>query len=390
MFCRILIHLFILAAMKKHFALLSVAFLMFANSVPAQKRLIEKFLSEKSDTTRNTSFIILPAAAYAQETGLEFGAISVTSFFTDKADTSTRTSAINAIVTFTTKKQSNFVIKPDIWSPGNRYHYSGVLRYKNFPFDFYGTGDETSEINKDRLKQKIFILSADVEKLITRRIYAGINAGYENYKFTDKESGGIYETEAFEDKEGGKLAYIGISAIFDSRNTNTYTTKGSFLKLNYSYAPAISNDAFKGSMMHADFRNFMTIAPKVVLGFNATYQTIQGSKLPFYLLPQLGNDQVMRGYYTGRYRDQNLVTAHGEIRYRFMNRFGVAAFAGTGSVFKNGDFAFRKFKPNYGAGVRYFMDPARGLTLRMDYAAGEKRAGEERQKGFYFALAEAF
>jgi hypothetical protein len=40
----------------------------------------------------------------------------------------------------------------------------------------------------------------------------------------------------------------------------------------------------------------------------------------------LGNDQMMRGYYSGRYRDENLMAAQAEIRYRFMNRFGIVAF----------------------------------------------------------------
>lgn len=376
--------------MKNKILLSFLLSLLFCGNLLAQKKLIKKFLSEKADTSRKTSFIALPAAAYAQETGLEIGVLSITSFYTDKTDTVTRSSAINAIVTFTTKKQSNFVIKPDIWLPGNRYHFSGTFRYKNFPFDFYGIGDQTYQADKDHITQKLLVLSADAEKLIAKNIYAGISAGFEQYSYRDREPGGIFETGDFNDKDGGKVFYTGLSGIFDNRDVSTYTTRGNYLRLNFSVAPALIHDDFNGSRISADFRHFSRLAKKTVLGFNFNYQSVQGKNIPFYLLPQLGNDQVMRGYYTGRYRDQNLLTVHTELRWHPRTRFGAAVFAGTGTVFKNGDFNVRKLKPNYGAGLRYFLDPARGITLRMDYAVGEKRSNEPRQTGFYMALAEAF
>jgi outer membrane translocation and assembly module TamA len=98
----------------------------------------------------------------------------------------------------------------------------------------------------------------------------------------------------------------------------------------------------------------------------------------------------MRGYYSGRYRDENLMAAQAEIRYRFMNRFGIVAFAGTGKVFANGQFNSDGLKPNFGFGGRYFFDPAKGLSVRLDYGVGEKLPNEKRQAGFYIGLAEAF
>ncbi|MGV3704895.1 MAG: polymerase [Arcticibacter sp.] len=354
-------------------------------------RLIRKILSHDSDTSRKTSIIALPAAAYSQETGVEFGALSIISFYTDKADTSTRSSTINGIVTFTTKKQSNFVIKPDIWTSGNKYHIAGTLRYKKFPFDFYGTGNTTNLADKDPIEQRLIVLNTEAERKITRGFYAGFNLGFENYEYRDKTNGGIFETGGFNLTRSGKVIYLGASVILDTRNTNTYTTRGNYLRLNYSYAPDFFGaENFTGSLVKADFRNFNRLSEKLVLGFQSTFQGLYGSKLPFYLLPQLGNDQIMRGYYTGRYRDQNLITAHAELRYRFVKRFAVTAFGGTGTVFRNGSFGVDDLKPNYGAGVRYFADPGRGLTLRMDYAVGEQRRGEPRQTGFYLALAEAF
>ncbi len=355
-----------------------------------QKKILGRFLSDENDSTSKARFILLPALGYAQETGFEYGLVSLVSFYTNK-DTITRSSSMPGLIAFTTKKQSMFALKPDIWSKHNRYHYAGDLRYKNFPFKFYGVGANTLQADEQRITQKLTRVSLEAEKLMRKGSYTGITASFENHKFYNEEPGGIYETDSFiHDKDGGNVLFLGLAKIIDSRNSNVYTTKGTYIKLNYAYAPDVfGGENFSGSSVKLDFRTFKTYNPKTTLGFNLAYQTIQGSSVPFYLLPQLGNDQIMRGYYTGRYRDRNLLAAQLELKYRMIPRLGFAGFAGAGSVY-NSRIDLGNFKPTYGAGLRYFFDTIRGLSLRMDYAFGEKRAGEERQKGFYLAFGEAF
>ena len=378
--------------MKKQFSTLIILLALFATAAKGQKKWIEKLTSKEPDTTRSASLLPLPVIGYAQETGFEFGLAVLYSFYTDKKDTVTRNSSINTVATLTSKGQSNFFIKTDLWSPQNKYHYLSEIRYRNFPFDFYGTGDNTLEKDKDKLNQKLVRIQGEVEKQLAKFYYGGVNANFESYSFRDKEDGGIYTQDlAIQGKSGGKVLFLGISQILDTRNTNTYTTKGSYLKLSYAYAPDIfGNDNFTGGLFSTDFRVFRPAGRKGVVGLQVFYKTLQGSNSPFYLLPQLGNDQLMRGYYGGRYRDQNLLALQSEFRYRFIPRLGVAAFAGAGNVFQNKKFDLNTFKPSYGGGLRYFFDPERDLSVRFDYGIGEKRPGEERQKGFYISFGEAF
>src|SRR5690606_30472496 len=98
---------------------------------------------------------------------------------------------------------------------------------------------------------------------------------------------------------------------------------------------------------------------------------------------------MMRGYYTGRYRDRSLLAAQTELRYRFHPRVGVAAFVGAGSTYNDGLNSAR-FLPSVGGGLRYFFDLEHNSSIRLDYGIGEQRPGEKRQGGFYLALSEAF
>lgn len=376
---------------------LPVALLLVIMSVTpassfAQKKLIRNFFSNEADTTRAGSFLALPALGYSQETGLVFGAVSLYSFYTDRNDTLTRASRLTGVATFTTKSQSNFQLKSDIWSPGNKYHYITEFRYKNFPFNFYGTGNQTLKASEDRITQKLFRLSAGAEKQLGKITYTGLSATYDRYRFTDKAPVGVFTTNPLiVDRDGGQALFFGISQIIDNRNSNTYTTKGSYLKLTYSYAPQFFDDTdFSGGMFKADLRTFRSLSKKALLGLNGIYQTIGNGSTPFYLLPQLGNDEIMRGYYTGRFRDENLLALQAELRLRLNPKIGFVGFAGTGSVYSHGNFTAADLKPSLGAGFRYFFDVEKGLSIRMDYAYGEKRPGEERQKGFYLSLGESF
>ncbi|WP_316761809.1 BamA/TamA family outer membrane protein [Pedobacter aquatilis] len=376
--------------MKKLVILLSLS--LFSFSGWAQMKLIKKMLSNEKDTTRKASFLPIPAFGYSQETGFEFGLGAIYSYYTDRKDTITRSSNFSVNGTYSTKKTYNVALKGDAWSPGNKYHFIGDVRFKEMPFNFYGIGNTTQKTDEDKLVMNQFKMLFDAEKNLLKNAYTGVSLGFETYKFTDQVPGGIFSNNpAILDKDGGSVAYLGLSQSYDTRNSNNYPSKGFFGRVTYQYAPVFfGGDSFTGSQIKVDLRSFWSISKKVILGVQGIYYTIQSSKTPFYLLQQLGNDQIMRGYYGGRYRDENLMASQLELRYRFMNRFGIVAFAGAGKVFNNGNFDFKSLKPNYGFGGRYFFDTAKGLSVRVDYGIGEKLVNEKRQSGFYISLAEAF
>lgn len=376
--------------LKKLFALCLL--ILISGNGFSQMKLIRKMLSNEADTTRKSSFLPLPAIGYAQETGAEIGGAGMYSFYTDKKDSLIRTSRITGMITFTTKKQSNFALKSDIWTPGNKYHITSEIRYRNFPFNFYGIGNSTLELNEDPITQKLFRLNAGMEKRYAKNLYLGMSMGYNSYRFEDKVAGGIYSNDpGIRDKDGGRVFFIGITHVLDNRNTNTYTTKGSFLRVNYSYAPDFfGTDDFTGGLLRLDLRHFQSLSKKITLGLNADFQTISGNNTPFYLLPQLGSDEMMRAYYAGRFRDENLLALQGEIRLRLNPRFGIVGFAGAGNVYSKNNLKLIQLKPSIGGGFRYFFDIERGLSVRIDYAFGEQNPGEKRQQGLYLSLGEAF
>ena len=353
-------------------------------------KLIKRFVSSQKDSTRSAGFIAVPAVGYAQETGLEFGIAGVYNFYLNKTDTAIRTSNITFIGTFTTQRQTNLKLESDIWTTDNQYHYTGELRFRNFPFHFFGIGNLTNESDKDVLLMQLVRLRFEGERRLAPNYYTGINLIYERFRFSDREPDGIFQRIPPYGQAGGNHLLIGVSQLYDTRDLNTYTTRGVYGRIKYAYSPGFGGHThFKGSLIDVDLRAFYPLAKKLVFGINGHYKTVAGPRVPFYVFRELGGDMMMRGYYTGRYRDRSLIAAQSELRYRFHPRIGITAFAGTGSTYHDG-WKNARFVPSYGGGLRYFFDLEHNSSVRLDYGVGEQRPGEKRQGGFYLSLSEAF
>lgn len=372
-----------------------IAFLCSKSQALAQKKilkskLVQSLISKDTDSTKSASFIALPVLAYSPETGLEYGAWGNYIFVSEKSDSLVRSSSIGLITSFTTKKQANIKFDLNYWAPENKYHYIALVGYRNFPFNFYGIGDQTLNSDKILLTQKLLRINLEGEKLISKYYYAGLNAKFESFEYKSTSDNQVIDLESLYGSVGGKYLAIGISQAYDSRNSNTNTTKGLYARLKYSYAPNLwGAENFKGSLISLDLRSFFPLNKKLVIGLNSIFQSAISEKVPFYIMPQLGNDEMMRGYYQGRYRDKNLLTLQSELRYQIHPRIGLAAFAATGTVYHKG-IDLSRLKYSLGSGVRYFFNIEHGANIRFDYAIGEKAHGEQRQSGFYIALGQAF
>ncbi|MDB5000742.1 MAG: hypothetical protein JWR76_1819 [Mucilaginibacter sp.] len=378
--------------MKKLFLILLL--IVVFQPVFAQRHLLPKFVRKmifEKDSSKKASFVLLPVLSSAPETGLELGGSALYSFYTDTISPNTRISNIFAYGTLTTKGQSRINLSTNYWLPQNKYHYTASIGYINFPFDFYGVGNNTHKVDADRLGQKRVRVTFIGEKKFGNNVYIGVVAGGYDYRFNDANTTGIFNTDpTIEGRHGGAFLYAGPSLVFDNRNNNTYTTKGihitSYLNL---MKGVFSNNNYSGGLFNLEYAQYFKLDRHFVLAFDVQEQSLTGSQSPFYLLPALGSDEMMRGYYNGRFRDRNLLAGQTELRYRLSDRIGVVGFLGTGQVF-NKTFSLNEFKPNYGGGLRYFFDTEKGLSIRVDYGVGEKRPGESRQSGVYIGLGEAF
>jgi hypothetical protein len=380
--------------MKRVFTTLTLLFLLIQAHAQVSSifRFIKRMYFDK-DSTRKSSFVVLPILTSAPETGFEIGGAGLYSFYSDTARANkTKVSDIYPYVSITTKGQTHFSVSTSYWTPKNLANYTGAISYINYPFNFYGIGNNTRKADAEDAVEKRFKLNLGSTWLFTKNFYAGVVAGGYSYKYTNiiLDNTHFSGEPAIENINGGTGMLVGPSLLFDSRDNNTYTTRGAIITAYYNAMHGISsNNGYTGGFLNIEYSQFFSLSKKLILGIDIQEQSLTGGLSPFYLLPSLGSDEMMRGYYNGRYRDRNFIAGQTELRYRISDRFGVVGFLGTGEV-AHTMFSINSLKPDYGGGVRYFFDTEKGLSIRADYGVGEKVAGEPRQSGFYIGLGQAF
>jgi outer membrane translocation and assembly module TamA len=115
-----------------------------------------------------------------------------------------------------------------------------------------------------------------------------------------------------------------------------------------------------------------------------------GGEVPFNQLSQMGGENMMRGYFRGRFRDENQIAAQMEYRLLplklgFSDRIGATVFAGAGDVFSSWDeLQIEDIKWSAGVGARFLLFQQKDVYLRFDYAFTPDGTG------FYIGVGEAF
>lgn len=363
--------------------------LLYAQQQNLIQRLAHKFIYSEADSSRSASLIVIPTLGYSQESGLEYGLGGTYSFYIDKGDRLNKSSNITMSASLTTKKQKNIKVESDLWTRNNDYHIITELRYRDWPFDFYGLGMDTWKANEDRIDQKMIRIKAEVEKKVFPKIYFGLGLNYEYFKYRDLEPLGVFDKTDITGKEGGQYLAVGPSLLLDYRNTNTYTTEGFYIRGKVGYAPKLwGEEDFSGGLYELDARHFLPLTSNIAVASQVLYKATSSKRTPYYVFRQLGGDMSMRGYYLGRYVDKNYVAGQVESRFRIHPRIGFTLFGATGTTFSKEHDS--RWIASVGGGLRYFYSLEHKNTIRIDYAIGEKRPGEGRQKGIYLSINEAF
>lgn len=188
--------------------------------------------------------------------------------------------------------------------------------------------------------------------------------------------------------EGQKPHYFftGLSGTvqYDSRDFIPTPTRGFFAMLKATLYPEFLSTYHRTLFsLTAQFNAYHALGKTTVVACD-----LQGifnpPATPWVLREELGRGSSRwRGYYAGRYIDNNLLTAQIEIRQHIFWRIGAVAWAGGGYIFPS----FKAFNPkefmyNYGLGLRFEIKHR--VNMRIDCGFGQKTYG------FSLQMTEAF
>ncbi len=250
-----------------------------------------------------------------------------------------------------------------------RIGYKGY--YSSAPVDFWGVGYENAEnsLNRTEYDRKKLYLQGEAVKYFSPKFYAGPSFSWDWINW--------------ENLAGAKTGAFGYGAVgvYDTRDNSVSPQNGIYMKIRQRNYTDFDSKPFYISILQFDA--YSHVWDGGVLAFDLMGEFSYGN-VPWTLLPAIGGTERMRGYYRGRYRDNNAVSVQVELRQHIWEMISGAAWIGGADVWgKASSFNLRHTLPNAGAGVRLKL--AAGILLRFDYGFG--KGG---QNGFVLGLNEAF
>jgi outer membrane protein assembly factor BamA len=366
--------------MKSFSILIALIFLSTLSAVANQRVLGAQDTIHSVDTNKNY-FIALPILFYGEETNWGLG---VTSGYYLTKGGAKKPSNIQGALIYTLKNQVSLTLLPKFYTNNRDFYYSGHLKANYYPDKFFGIGRNTPDSLAENYISKDVSLLFQRQRVMFDVIMVGIQGQWGYYQSSDFKLGGQLITDSIAGTRSFFTSGLGILFTWDNRDNFFYPTQGEFYKLSLLVNSKIFGSGVEFSRFTLDFRNFYPLFRGHIISFQL-FGDITWGDTPFQLLPSMGGNEILRGYYKGRYRDNNLISAQIEYRFPIYRWLKGSMFGATGDVSNEiDDFSFKDLKYSYGAGLRARVNPA-NIHLRFDVGFTQ-----ERKPAFYFTASEAF
>lgn len=332
------------------------------------------------------TLVPLPVVFYQPETGTGFGALANYYFRPGGQLASAPASDIGGLAIYTTKKQIITSLATHLYLSGGSLRLVGSVLFTKFPSKFWGIGNETPDDAEEDYTPLTFAAIAEVQRQVLRGWFVGGRLQVARRTLRELSDSGQLVTGTVPGSSDGTDVEGTLLLTHDARDNTIYPTHGRLYQANLLGAATGLGSDFGYGGARVDLREYLSPARRHVLALRALGEARTGTP-PFDLLPQLGGDILLRGYYQGRFRDKVLVAFQSEYRLPVVWRIGVVAFAEAGQVAPRvDDLRLKAFKASVGGGLRFLLAPREGLNIRADYGYGlDVKSG-----GFYLAIGEAF
>jgi outer membrane protein assembly factor BamA len=238
--------------------------------------------------------------------------------------------------------------------------------YRNYPsLNYYGPGPDSKKSGRTdyRLEDTNYSFAAGVQPL--RRLKIGVTGGYLQVNvgpgtdsryasteavYTESQAPGIDRQSNF--LRGGPFIQ------FDYRDRPGLPRRGGNYLVSYIYYDDRKLGRFTHRELNAEAQQYIpffnekrviALRAKTELNYRNTNQVI-----PFFLQPDLGGSDDLRGFRPFRFYDNNMMVMNAEYRWEVMTGFDMAVFADAGKVFhRHAQLNFANLETSFGFGLRF-------------------------------------
>ena len=363
------------------------------------KRYYRQLRKDSIRAHKNIWWSVLGGPSYTPEASFGVGGAVLASFRMNKQDTISQRSFLPAGLTLSINGTIVVAGAGTFFFNENRFRIYMNYGYRNEPSHYYGKGFEKAENlergdSTTRFHRSYFQLYPRFVWEVRPHFYLGGLFDLNYTKVSDVNP--VMEEDPYFQQFKRKYFNVGIGGLiqYDTRDDVATPTRGMLLGANFKLFGKYWGGAYNYEIIELEYRQFKNVfRPRSTLAWIAKSQIGLGD-IPFTELPTFGSPFDLRGYYMGKYRDKSM--AYGIVEYRhmfgspakyksgnFWAKCGFVAWVGTGTIGET-PFDWNKWKLNFGAGLRFQMQP--GKNFRLDVGKEPGQPGMQ----VYMNMTEAF
>ena len=363
------------------------------------KRYYRQLRKDSIRAHKNIWWSVLGGPSYTPEASFGVGGAVLARFRMNKQDTISQRSFLPAGLNLSINGTIVVAGAGTFFFNENRFRIYMNYGYRNEPSHYYGKGFEKAENlergdSTTRFHRSYFQLYPRFVWEVRPHFYLGGLFDLNYTKVSDVNP--VMEEDPYFQQFKRKYFNVGIGGLiqYDTRDDVATPTRGMLLGANFKLFGKYLGGAYNYEIIELEYRQFKNVfRPRSTLAWIAKSQIGLGD-IPFTELPTFGSPFDLRGYYMGKYRDKSM--AYGIVEYRhmfgspakyksgnFWAKCGFVAWVGTGTIGET-PFDWNKWKLNFGAGLRFQMQP--GKNFRLDVGKEPGQPGMQ----VYMNMTEAF
>jgi len=321
----------------------------------------------------------LPALAYAEETGLQYGAL-VMMFFKPIGPRDPGSQADFAVI-FTTKNQKRVVLSPQIALWNGKLRFEPELQYRDWPGFYWGSGNTPTDsslsynMTQWQLEGDLQAVLEDfswLPQLVQKHVELGFEYDFEKNRTKFNPHPALDSTwtsnpyPTASTSLGGNRMGLGWNVKWDSRDHDNWPRHGSMAWVRQVYFSKALGSDWDFMNTKVDLRTFLPTPLGGAWGMCAYWEGVRGD-VPFDRLSQPDGTYHLRGLIKGMLRDREQAVLQGEWRVPLFWRFSAASFVEAGTV---GSYFSKLWEnsPHYvvGLGGRMALNVQRKVNVRGD------------------------
>lgn len=340
---------------------------------PFLRRVVDYFGESTRDRTfeKKIDFTFAGGPSYSKNTSFGIGLLAAGLYRLDRTDSVTPPSNISIFGSVSVTGFYALGVTGNNIFAQNRNRIDYTAAFSSAPRDMWGIGYYAGRYNRESsYVEKHYQVEGRFLHRVFRNTYVG---GLLNFEHT---KGLKIKNEAYIADQKHHYTATGIGAIaeYDSRDFIPNPYRGVYISLQETFFPKFLGNCGRSlwqTVFIAD--GYQRVWEGGILAADL-YAEFNSDGTPWPMLARMGGGQRMRGYYQGRYTDNDMITVQVELRQRIWRRIGCTVWGGAGNVFPRFDeFRWSQTLPNYGVGLRWELK--KRVNVRIDYGFGRKTSG---------------